>query len=287
VKLLKDLEEQEGGPVLLSAVAFQASRNTMSGSFSMAEDNDALLVIELLRDMTSPLAYFKPQASGTDRMGSSADRRPSFNDLMSTSSPFAVAVLLTQMWWALCATIEHNEDEIPDVDPGEGIMDDDASFGSDASDTAGGSRAVARAAANNTALNRVAAYVDETRVEQHPDGLPDSSDHNASKAREISPPAMPMLPPSLAACAGYPKVAEPPQGLREQNDLVSSSSSGKGRGPPGGADQKRTPAMPTTGEAPTPARPVSSQMPQAPPPHPSPLRYILQRKGAPGRIGSR
>jgi hypothetical protein len=265
VKLLKELEEQEGGPVLLSSLAMQASRNTMSGSFSLAEEDDALMIVEMLRDLSSPVAHFKPQPAA------SSERRASFSDLLTTSSPFSVAVLLTQMWWILSATIEHKEDLVRNLDatPVDGVVDDDRSSPSASDDGR---------MASITIRHRTLEFVNQAatvgRVE---DGGSLSSPVQKAGGLNNSPPAL-VLPPPVSALlhSGAPSISDAVD-ASPRIDLAEAGSP---------STPLRVSQLSKTGVSGSPTGQVMAPapaQPHAPAPHPSPLRYILQRKGAQAR----
>ena len=248
VKLLKDLEAQEGGPALLSSIAFQASRNAMSGSFSMAEEDDALMIVEMLRDLSSPVAYYKHHTIGGNN-ANAGERRPSFNELLLGSSPFAIAVLLTQMWWVLSAAVETNDDAVQhDTTPPDGCIDEDRSSQDALSEDGAGQQKKQIPITSHTLE-----YI------------------NASTQQQLAgQTASPLRSPH-----DLPSQAE--QG-RDDNELSSKLDD---RSPP---HTERTP--PEESEDPKPPQNIEEKhlqhgvvQPHAPAPDPSPLKYILQRKG--------
>lgn len=282
IKVMKDLEEQENGPVLLSSLATHSSRNTMSGSFSPAEKDEALQLIEVLRDLSSPVAYFKAVASarGSTSVG---DKRPSFNELLTSNAPFGVAVLLTQMWWILIAALEQKEDPLVRMGatPVEGIIDDDRSdAGSD-----NGHRM-----SSTMVINRTLDYVNQTaKALTQPDLTSSQERLQSPLLADNSPPEQQLVRESSQGntSAGEKARADPPRAKAASAPPAPVLSEAEvPRAPVAPAAPATAGPSPTTPpkiEAPSVASPQPPVQPHTPAPHPSPLRYILQRKQAQAR----
>lgn len=111
VKLLRTLEAQDSGPALLSTLAANNQLRTLNASTHTSEESESIGVIEVLRDQSSPFAFFRPnKANAIAAAAASSDlvRRESVNDMLLSNAPFASAVLLTQMWWILFGIVEEN-----------------------------------------------------------------------------------------------------------------------------------------------------------------------------------